>query len=193
MKLPMQGAVEEGALGIYRTLRKRGQLEASKQALREGLQQLPENLRLTAALSDVLINEQNWRDALPLLDTILEQRPDSVAHLNNRALARSELGEPGALEDAQKAQQLDPSNPQVNDTLGLILVKSGDAFGGLGFLREASVRSSKDPSIKLHLAMALSALGRDREALSELYQALETDQLFSERSLAEDLQKALQK
>lgn len=186
------GAQIERALGIYRSQRKQSELTSAERTLLDALEQAPNDLRLMAALSDILVTEARWEEADIMLSRILEARPDSVAHLNNRALARLNLGMPGATDDARKAQKLAPADANVNDTLGWLLVKSGEKIEGLAYLREAAARDTRDPAIKFHTAVALHDLGRREEALNELYAALASDQPFVERDIAKKLQEEIQ-
>jgi Flp pilus assembly protein TadD len=89
---------------------------------------------------------------------------------------------------ARRAQQLAPDVPQINDTLGWILVENGEAEAALPYLREAVARQSDDPSLRYHLAVALHRLGRDVESAQELQIAVQQyDVDFAERSEAESL------
>ena len=182
----------EGTLGIARTQMTSGALRAAERTLTDYLTR-GDDLRLLAAYSDLLMGQQRWADADATLSQILEQAPDSVAHLNNRALARFAMDAEGALPDAKRAQQLAPENPDVNDTLGWLLTESGDPAAALPYLREAATRRSDSPTVRYHLGATLAALGRTREALAELYFALEQSDSFAEAAAARQLQADLEK
>ena len=91
---------------------------------------------------------------------------------NNLAALYFEAKDERALALARKAHELAPHNPAVADTLGWILINSGDVEGGLVYLREAYSRASNQPEVHYHLAVALNGLGRTREARSHLQSAL---------------------
>ena len=72
----------------------------------------------------------------------------------------------------------------ANDTLGWILVGTGQPGEALGYLREASTREWNDPEIRYHLAACLAELGRSEEALREVRAALENTQDFAGQEAA---------
>ena len=104
----------------------------------------------------------------------LVAEPQNAALLNNLADVLFRLGDPEARTIAEKAVKLAPNNPAFADTLGWILVQTGQLEGGLRFLREARLRSPDDPEIRFHLAFALAKLGRKTEAREEMSAALST-------------------
>lgn len=110
---------------------------------------------------DYRVAAQHYRD-------ILELEPDHVTVLNNLAWVLNELGDPKALEYAERATTLAPNVPTVIDTHGWILVQQGNAKRGLELLREASGLDPEDPEIRLHLAKALLKTGDKPAAKSEL-------------------------
>jgi predicted Zn-dependent protease len=151
------------------------------------------DLRVEAALTDVLVHSGRWLEADSALTALLKKLPRSFMHLNNRAVARQELGRLADAEnDARAALALAPANAIVNDTLGWILVERGSAEEALPHLREATAQRGSDAGIRYHLAAALAQLGRRKEALTELYFLLEDERQFPERQAAEDLQASLQ-
>ena len=90
------------------------------------------------------------------------------------------------------AQALAPQQPQINDTLGWILVKNAQPGEGLPYLREAVARQSDDPTLRYHLAVALHDLGRQSEAVKELTAALRQAGEFDGRDEAMALLEKIQ-
>jgi Flp pilus assembly protein TadD len=84
---------------------------------------------------------------------------DARAH-NNLAHVLLQLGDPAALTHAEKARALAPNQPQVNDTLGWVLVQQGQLEKGLRYLREAALRAPEDKGIQSHLNETLARLKR---------------------------------
>ena len=80
---------------------------------------------------------------------------DARAH-NNLATVLLQSGDASALMHAEKARALAPNQPQVNDTLGWVLVRQGQTEKGLRYLREAVLRAPEDAQIQAHLATALA-------------------------------------
>lgn len=117
-----------------------------------------------------------------------KKRPDL---LNNLAYIYFNTGDNKALDYAKQAQQLAPDQPAANDTLGWILVNKDQPEQGLHYLRNAHARSSQDPEIRYHIAVALTLLQRDEEAKVELKQALKANTSFNGSDDAERLLKKL--
>jgi putative PEP-CTERM system TPR-repeat lipoprotein len=175
------GASIEGTLGRFRALQQLGKPAKAEAALDKMLQQPKPDLRIEAALTDLLVMEGRWEEAEPALTEILRKIPRSPAHLNNRAIVRLQLGRlADAEKDALAAIALEPDSANIQDTLGWILVESGRPGEALPYVREAAARRGSDPSIRYHLAATLAALGREREALTELYALRERGDTFPE-------------
>ena len=66
---------------------------------------------------------------------------------------------------AEEAYRRAPKNARILDTLGWILVRDGaDTARGLKLLRDAYSRAANRPTIRYHLAVALSQQGRNDDA-----------------------------
>jgi predicted Zn-dependent protease len=91
-----------------------------------------------------------------------------VVILNNLAGLYYRRGDKRALEYAKRAYDLAPEQPHTMDTYGWMLVQKGDVKEGLKLLRNAQARSNNQPDVGYHIAVALDALGRHKEALREI-------------------------
>ena len=81
-----------------------------------------------------------------------------------------------------------PQNPDFTDTLGWILVETGNPEEGLPYLRDAHTRAASNLEIRYHIAVALYRLDRKEEALAELKAILtERKARFPSRGDAEAL------
>jgi putative PEP-CTERM system TPR-repeat lipoprotein len=110
------------------------------------------------ALGEAYMAMQDWSKARKVYESLIQMDSrDARAH-NNLANVLLRLRDPGALGHAERARELAPNVPQVNDTLGWVLVSLGQAEKGLRYLREASLRAPDDPQIKDHLNQALSIM-----------------------------------
>ena len=98
----------------------------------------------------------------------LERVPDNAMLLNNLAWVAHELKRPDALEYAQRAHELAPENPAIMDTLGAILVASGETEQGLELLGRAAELSPQAYEIRLNFAKALLKADRKSAARKEL-------------------------
>ncbi len=73
-----------------------------------------------------------------------------------------------AMEYAERAHELAPSNASIQDTLGWTLVQRGQVEQGIRHLRDARLRAPQSTEIRYHLAAALAKAGRPDEARKEL-------------------------
>jgi putative PEP-CTERM system TPR-repeat lipoprotein len=123
--------------------------------------------------------------AIALFEAALAEAPENALLLNNLAVIYNDLGDPRALEYAQRAHELLPNAAETGDTLGWVLVNQGDYAQGLKYLRDAQTRAAADPSIRYHVAVALKGLGRTAEAMNELTKLLQgSDESFRRRDEA---------
>ncbi|MBD8514197.1 PEP-CTERM system TPR-repeat protein PrsT [Photobacterium sp. CAU 1568] len=112
-------------------------------------------LRLTLAQ---LQFEQQPEQAIAQYRRILEQQPDNVVALNNLAwLYLSQEKYPQACDSASKALGLAQEHPQIQDTYGYCLLKSGQAANALPMLEKAYKQAQTNPEIALHYAESLLA------------------------------------
>ena len=99
---------------------------------------------------------------------VIDIEPENATALNNLAWILTEEGDAKGLEYAEAAHRLAPFNAGVIDTLGMAVLKSGDAKRATVLLRMASVLAPKQSDIRLHLAKALVASGDKAGARKEL-------------------------
>jgi putative PEP-CTERM system TPR-repeat lipoprotein len=88
---------------------------------------------------------------------VLAVAQDHVPALNNLAYLSIENGGnlQSALQYAVRAYSLLPRSGEVQDTLGLVFLKSGKINEGLKTLKQAAMLAPDNPSIYYHLALAL--------------------------------------
>lgn len=118
------------------------------------------------------------RKAAGLFERLLSKAPQDSGLLNNIALLYQKLGDPKALDFAQRALAREPNRPEFMDTYAWLLVQRGEAGRGLRILRNAQLRSPDSPDIRYHIAVALNALGQKDEALREVRAVIESGKLF---------------
>ncbi|NIB43144.1 PEP-CTERM system TPR-repeat protein PrsT [Pseudomaricurvus alkylphenolicus] len=179
------------AVGKYQALMAQGKTANATKHIESQWRRHPESTVIGAAYSEALIQNTRWKEARETLGLLLERSPKDPDLLNNMAYVASQLNQEDALQYARAALSAAPNNPFVNDTLGWILVKQGQATEGLRYLREAAARLSGHPEIHYHLAQALNDLQRYDEALSQVEVALNHANGFQNRQAAEKLHRRL--
>ncbi|MEX2615336.1 MAG: XrtA/PEP-CTERM system TPR-repeat protein PrsT [Alphaproteobacteria bacterium] len=137
----------------------------------------PKDYPARAALAAGYLSAKNIPAARALYEELNREEPNDPMVLNNLAEIYLEAGDKRALALAEAAYNLAPRQPETLDTLGWIHVRQGEAAKGLELLRAAYSRASRRPSIRYHLAVALSQLGRNDEARSHLNDILKMNEL----------------
>ncbi len=118
----------------------------------------PKDRAAAHALGEALMATRSNAQAKSIyMELVAADSKDARAY-NNLANVLLQLGDPDALTHAERARALAPNQPQVNDTLGWVLVSQGQVEKGLRYLREAALRAPDDPEIQRHLNAALAKL-----------------------------------
>jgi predicted Zn-dependent protease len=156
--------------GLERTAAPSG----ARDVLREGVMRFPKEARLAVLLSEELSRSGDPQGAMQALEAV-QREPGALRPviLNNLAWMHFEQGRPEALGLAREASRLAPKQASILDTLGWILVKTGQTQEGLEILRRALASDPKNQDVALHLIEAERMAGnRDRaETLASEWRA----------------------
>jgi putative PEP-CTERM system TPR-repeat lipoprotein len=159
--------------------------------LREWVEEHPQDTGAQQALGDLYIRQDRSAEAGEAYKAVLEQNPGSVEALNNLAWILREEEPEEALGYAEHAASLQPEDPRVLDTFGMVLLENGETERAVRQLREAVSLAPNAGVLRYHLARALVSAGRRDEARAELDRALSGNPRFAEveeaRSLMEEL------
>jgi Flp pilus assembly protein TadD len=114
-----------------------------------------------------------YSSAISHFQKVVDQDPTNVVAMQHLAFLLADYGnQPDeALQLAQKAEELAPRDPQVEDTLGWVLYRKGMYSTALKHLEFASTPASR-PRQKLHLAVLYFKLGDRQKGNSVLAAAL---------------------
>jgi tetratricopeptide (TPR) repeat protein len=132
---------------------------------------------------DLLLAEKHYRAAL-------EIEADFAPAANNLAylLAEQKRDLTEALDLARTAKRIDPNDPAIGDTLGLVFLKKGLYDFAIGELTAAAEKLPDSAVIRYHLGMAYLKKGDSDQARRQLEKALSLDDSFEG---AEEASKAL--
>ncbi len=172
------------ALRHAAALRAAGQTPAATAALRAWLVRMPLDDEAGLMLAQLDIEAGRMADAQARLEAIVERQPQDAVALNNLAWLLGE--QPGEANHsraralAERAYFLAPG-PDVADTLGWILARSGQAAQAVPLLRQSA---GSDPGSAYRLAFALHAAGEGEEARRVLAPLLAAAPAFPERANA---------
>ncbi len=151
----------------------------------------PDDVRVRRYKADTLMADGQPKLAALEIEATLAKDPSNPAALNNLALAYQQLKDPRALQTAEAALKGAPDNPVILDTLGWILVDSGDAARGVVELRKAIAKAPAARDIRYHLAAGLKKTGDLDGARKELDVLTRGDMKFAQADDVRALQLAL--
>jgi putative PEP-CTERM system TPR-repeat lipoprotein len=166
------------ALRRFRARNAAGDSDTALQELAAWVSGHPQGIVAKMALAETYHSRGLRKEAKIYYEQLQQQGVENATLLNNLANLYGETGDSRALELAQRAHELAPTDPNVIDTLGWLLVRSGQVEKGLGYLRDASARNPNQAEIHYHLAVALEKQGRRGAARDELREALRLSNSF---------------
>lgn len=110
------------------------------------------------------------KKAIKVYEEILLTKPNDIVYLNNLAwLYLNDNNLTLALKYSAEAVKLAPKYPNVLDTRGMVLLKSGDKVASWKALLKAyNLSKNKDANIALNYAEVLIANGQNKDAISIL-------------------------
>jgi cellulose synthase operon protein C len=165
----------------------------AEETLESWLREHPDDLPLHVMVAEAYARADLPRKAAEHYEAVVARRPDHAPSLNNLAWLYFEAKDERALATARRANAASPESAAISDTLGWILVESGQTAEGLTHLKRAAQAPLADPEIDYHLAAALAKNGEPAEALVKLNNLLKSKREFSSRQAAERLRDDLSK
>ncbi|MHB0981831.1 MAG: tetratricopeptide repeat protein, partial [Thiobacillus sp.] len=158
---------------------------AAAQLLVNWLAQRPNDNAVRFYAAEYYASIGRHQDAIAAYQTLLTQAPDSAIARNNLANSYQQAGDKRALATAEQAYKLDPEHPAILDTLGWILVETGQTGRGLELIEKALAKAPGNPDIRYHRIMALLAHKGDKaRARRELELLLKDTPAFSQAEAA---------
>ena len=177
-----------------RALQAQSRQPAAIDVLRQWQQVHPQDLPVLRELAAVYIASGMEPEARQTYTQILALTPDDVLALNDLAWLKRKDDVNGAIELAERAFNLAPEQPQVLDTLGMLLAESGNLSAGYEHVARAADLAPNDPDIQLNWGRLLLQMERQQEShavLSELVSRFpESPQATSARRLIDGSTKA---
>ncbi|MFZ2998425.1 MAG: hypothetical protein WA070_19875 [Sphingobium sp.] len=155
------------ALRLGGALVRAGNGARARQVVQLFLTQNPDDVDARRLCANVMLDMQDWRGALRLLQAVWAQVGDNDAILmSDLARAALESGDrTRALAYAAHAYRLMPGNPMMADIYGWILMRTGAAGPkAVDMLEKAVAMAPGIPLLQLHLGQAYAAAGRKGEA-----------------------------
>jgi tetratricopeptide (TPR) repeat protein len=174
-------------LGIYTA---RGKLDQAVKSFVQADRAGVLNAGSRMLLGNLYLRRGELDRAKAMYEKALAERPDLPRAKNDLAyiLASQGVDLERALTLAQEAQQAQPEDPNIADTLGFVYLKKSmhePAMQQFRFATEsAEATGASAPDYPYHLGLALRALGRNEEAVAAFEKALALDPNFQDAQSA---------
>ena len=138
--------------------------ELALKVMRDWLKDHPNDVPVHLQLAGSYLGMGKEADALAEYGQIIKIAPKHVLTLNNLAWLNRDKAPKQAMDYAQQAYQLAPTDPYVLDTLGMLTLNTGDISHAASLLRVAAANAPTDPKIQLHLGSVLLQQKNSTEA-----------------------------
>lgn len=184
----------EGWYRLGRIARARGELSRASGDFSRALDLDPSHLKARLALAGVLMQQQLFAQAVPLLRTAIQEEPENVRAMSQLGRALVMTGPEHEKEAAlilEAALALAPGDPAVLENIGTLEARLGHHREAVRALRRAAAADPTRAGIWEALAGSLLEVGRGSEALEvarravRLRPALPMAQLYLGLALAD--------
>ena len=167
--LAKQGS-RTGAIRALTLQLQEGENAKAEQLANQWLQDNPDDSVVQSLRATALVHMGKTVAAREQYEAMLPSNDPVV--LNNLAWIYHVEGHEDALKMAEKANRLAPGNADIEDTLGWILVQSGDYEQGLKYLQASAKGKPSSGAVQYHLGIAYQKTGQTRKARRALETAL---------------------
>jgi putative PEP-CTERM system TPR-repeat lipoprotein len=151
----------------------------------------PNDQTFRLRLAEVALSTKQYPAAIQHYRKLLEAAPKNAIVLNNLAWAEWQVKDPKAIEHAEEANRIAPNQPAIMDTLGVMLVDSGQSARGLDLLQKATAQAPQAPGIRLNYAKALIKAGQKDAARKELDELGKLGEKFAAHAEVAQLRRGL--
>jgi tetratricopeptide (TPR) repeat protein len=161
-----------------------GNLESARALLNQLTTLRDRDVSLRVQIAALETSRNRMPDAIEQYRKILAIDRGNVYALNNLAYLLASLNQSDeALAYAQQAQELAPTLPEVEDTIGWVLYNKAIYGEAVSYL-EAAAKKSSDPAIQYHLGLAYYKAGKSDRGAQVLKNALKAAPNLREAELA---------
>jgi putative PEP-CTERM system TPR-repeat lipoprotein len=166
--LSMAAQSSEAAQRLHAALFEGGQLAEADELAAQWQAGHPGDIAFLHHRASASLARKDWAQAETLYRGLLERAPDDVVVLNNLAVALTHQNKPGAAALAEKAAQLAPTRPEIQDTLALIHAQGQQIDLAIESQRKAVELAPKSVDMRLGLAKLYVKAGDKDRARFEL-------------------------
>lgn len=134
--------------------------DEGRRVLQDWIESHPDDVDIWRTIAEMELRFGTAESAISAYQRVIELNPSDAVGLNNLALLLHGAGRTDeALPHARAAYRKVPNNPSIADTMGWLLVETGDVEQGLSILEQAASRAPAMVSLQFHLALALERTG----------------------------------
>lgn len=144
----------------------------------------PNDISVRRYLASYYLQGDDIGAAIREHEALLSVLPDDVTTLNNLAWLYQKAGDKRMLATAERALNLAPDSPAVQDTYAWVLLNNGRAPEARDLLARTLTKTG-DPSTLFHYALALAQTGDPDGAKLALKKLLDSRKKFPEKAQAE--------
>jgi Tfp pilus assembly protein PilF len=155
------------------------------------LKEHPNDIPFRTYLGNVALGQKKFDVAEGHYLAVLAVQPENPLVINNLAWAMKQLGKPGALAYAQKANKLYPNQASFMDTLALLLADAGQLPQALEIEKRAVALQPDRGEIRLNLAKLHIKAGQAPAAKAELDRLAKLGNRFPRQAEVSELLKTL--
>jgi len=155
----------EAAVNLASTLRRLGNPKQSIEVAQTTRALYPRNVDLMAELSAALIADNNPKDALPIIDAALAQKPNMARLWSLKGAALDQFEQfPEARQHYAKGLSIAPNDPGIIANVGLSYALEGDPKTAEIWLRRAANMPGASASARQNLFLVLGLQNKFDEA-----------------------------
>jgi tetratricopeptide (TPR) repeat protein len=168
-----------------------GQLRAAEQVASQGLQRSPNHVELLYTRAVIREQRGDYAGMESDIRRIIKEHPDQARAYNFLGYSLADRGVrlQEALDLVRKAQELEPDQGYITDSLGWVYYRMGRLDKAEALLRRALELTPGDAEILSHLGEVLEAQGHPKQARAVWRQALDNAEPGS--ALARELERRL--
>jgi tetratricopeptide (TPR) repeat protein len=180
-ELEIKPSSSSALFGLGNVYDRRQQYDKAADFFRRSAAAEPNNAAVHVRLGIIAERSQDFQKAISEYQSAINlESADAIAKNNLAWIYTEHKGDLNvALRLAQEARSLQPSNPNIADTLGWILVKMNLGQNALPYLKECVAKNPRNPAYHYHLGMAYLKAGKKSDAKSELRTALQSGERFA--------------
>jgi len=156
------------AVKLHAACMEAGKADPCDARLKQWLAEHPADTETRRYYADKTAQRGKLALAIEQYGLVLDRNPNDAVVLNNVAWTMNKLKDPSAVRYAERAYALKPNDGAVADTLGQILVESGDLNRGIEILNKGVADAPSHRELRFHFAQALAKSGDKPKAIEQL-------------------------